>query len=88
MKLDLDLKYKKVDEPEYEDLGAVKSEIGTYNFDSIMTMFIIYINNDYDDEDKKLRIDEIISDAKKRGLFKKYLTYKKKYLKLKHKITN
>lgn len=28
-----------------------------------MSMFIIYINND--DEDKKLRIEEVISDVKK-----------------------
>jgi len=29
----------------------------------MMSMFIIYINND--DEDKKLRIEEVISDVKK-----------------------
>jgi hypothetical protein len=77
LKLDLYLKYKKVDEPEYEDLGAVKSEIGTHSFDLIMSMFIIYINNDYDDEDKKLRIEEIISHGKKKGLFfkKKCIIY-------------
>jgi hypothetical protein len=73
--LKLDLEYKNTDEPEYEDLAAEKSEIGTNKFDLIMSMLIIYINNDYDNKDKKLSIETIISNGIKKELFKKYLMY-------------
>ena len=65
------------------DFVDTKSQIKSYIFDLIMTVFNIYINNDYTDTEKEEQINTLISDY---SLLKKYLSYKKKYLLLKTNI--
>lgn len=56
------------------DFVDTKSQINTYLFDLIMTVFNIYINNDYTESEKEEQINAIMTNY---SLLKKYLIYKK-----------